>query len=93
MKKDGHNNFTNSEPMEVWASISECRGLRTCVDPWGRKIDRYEYGQKSLNGWSIDHVLPLSRGGSNELRNLQPLHWKSNKEKDDNPNCEKWGSC
>ncbi len=34
-------------------------------------------------GWEIDHILPVSRGGSDNLNNLQPLHWKNNAEKGD----------
>ncbi len=93
MNKNGHNDFTEEEIREVWSSISSCRGVKKCIDPWGREIHRFDYGRKNEYGWNIDHVLPISRGGTNNLNNLQPLHWKSNKEKSDSPNCEKWGRC
>ncbi len=32
-------------------------------------------------GWEIDHKHPKSKGGSDELWNLQPLHWRNNRRK------------
>lgn len=34
-----------------------------------------------LGDYTIDHIIPLSRGGSNALFNLQPAHMKCNEEK------------
>lgn len=89
----GHNNFNHTDMGDVWASVGECAGREKCIDPWGREIHRNEYGKKTEFGWNIDHVRPISYGGSNELENLQPLHWKTNKEKGQKPHCEKWGRC
>ena len=41
-------------------------------------------------GWEIDHRKPTSKGGSDDLSNLEPLQWKNNRSKgDDYPN---WAS-
>ncbi len=37
----------------------------------------------SLYGWEIDHVVPKSIGGSDDLNNLQPLQWQNNRHKGD----------
>jgi len=53
-------------------------------DACGALIDRSKYGDTDSNfGWEIDHVTPVSKGGVDDLWNLQPLHWKNNREKGD----------
>lgn len=37
-------------------------------------------------GWEIDHIVPVSNGGNDELTNLQPLNWKNNAAKADRLN-------
>ena len=34
-------------------------------------------------GWEIDHKKPTAKGGPNTWENLQPLYWKTNREKGD----------
>ena len=46
---------------------------------------RYDhYGIKDSYGWEIDHKKPKAQGGTDDIRNLQPLQWKNNLEKSDN---------
>ena len=47
-------------------------------------IRRDHYGVDSKYGWEIDHLCPSSNGGSDELSNLNALHWKNNNKKSDN---------
>jgi 5-methylcytosine-specific restriction endonuclease McrA len=54
------------------------------VDAWGWTIVRSDYGNnRSRYGWEIDHILPVSQGGGDELTNLQPLQWENNRRKDE----------
>ena len=40
----------------------------------GAWIRKDAYGEESEYGWEIDHVLPLSKGGTHDISNLLPLH-------------------
>jgi len=54
------------------------------VDAWGWTIVRSDFGNtRSRYGWEIDHILPVSQGGGDELINLQPLQWENNRRKDE----------
>jgi hypothetical protein len=54
------------------------------VDAWGWTIVRQDYGNvRSRYGWEIDHVIPVSQGGTDDLSNLQPLQWENNRRKDE----------
>lgn len=52
-------------------------------DACGAWMACHEYGQTSRFGWEVDHVVPVSRGGSDYLSNLQPLYWENNRHKAD----------
>lgn len=47
-------------------------------------ICKNDYGITGEYGWEIGHIAPSSKGGTDQLNNLQPLHWKNNRHKGDN---------
>lgn len=45
---------------------------------------RQDYGNRdSQYGWEIDHIKPISEGGTDGLSNLRPLQWQNNAHKQD----------
>jgi 5-methylcytosine-specific restriction endonuclease McrA len=50
-------------------------------DTQGNLIARRQYGQQTELGWEIDHILPTYLGGRDDIGNLQPLHWRANRQK------------
>ena len=70
----------------VWDKGNTIRGQNP--DAWrkdsqGNKIRRGSYGTEGKYGWEVDHVRPKSKGGSDNIRNLQPLQHKANRKKAD----------
>jgi hypothetical protein len=73
----------------VWATAMIVPGVdpsQKRKDANGAWIYRDQYGNTLENGtgWEIDHILPVSHGGTDELPNLQPLQWQNNRRKGDN---------
>jgi len=79
--------FTDEEVQEVWEKglvVQDVNPNEWRRDKCGAWMKRVEYGNRNSNrGWEIDHIKPSSSGGSDNLVNLQPLHWQNNDSKGD----------
>jgi hypothetical protein len=63
-------------------ATNEANGFRK--DQCGAWILKHAYGDRnSAYGWEIDHIAASSKGGSDQLGNLRPLHWRNNATRQD----------
>lgn len=70
---------SSAKPSGVWVEkILEAYGYicYLCNEPIDMKLPR-----TSKRGATVDHVIPLSKGGSDELENLRLTHWTCNRAK------------
>jgi len=68
----------------IWEKAHIVRGQNPNVyrkDDQGNLIRKQSYGTKGQYGWEIDHKNPKCKGGTDNLRNLRPLHWQKNRAK------------
>lgn len=67
---------------QVWAKATVIAANDPNVwrqDQCGAWIGWAHYGNRNSEyGWEIDHITPVSRGGSDAVYNLRPLQWKNN---------------
>lgn len=77
-------NFSDEVVNQVWQKGKPVRGKDSDLyrkDTAGNTIYRPSYGKNSEMGWQVDHKNPVSKGGSDHGRNLQPLQTEENREK------------
>jgi len=84
------NRFSQAQIQKVWEKAKRVPGVDPAVyrkDHCNAWIKRSDYGinASSLStSWEIDHIKPKSKGGKDDLTNLQPLQWENNRGKSDN---------
>ena len=77
--------FTDEVIEAVWLKARSMGIYETLrMDAWGWTIVKQDFGNcRSRYGWEIDHIIPVSLGGTDDLANLQPLQWENNRRKDE----------
>ncbi len=79
--------FSKEEIDRVWQKAEPIQGKnpdQRREDRYGNEIARASYGKRNYwLGWEIDHIKPKAKDGTDNIRNLQPLHWKENLRKSD----------
>lgn len=48
-------------------------------DSYGNVIQYNKHGKTTIYGWDIDHTIPKAKGGSNDIYNLEPVHYSKNR--------------
>jgi len=69
---------------QAWEKGKTVRGKNPNTwrkDNYGNTIRKGSYGTKGEFGWELDHKNPTSKGGTDNPKNIQPLHWNENRKK------------
>jgi hypothetical protein len=80
-------NFSEEKIQQVWekaivvAGYDSSKYRKDVCDAW---MQRDKYAEQVGLGWEIDHVYPVSKGGTDDLNNLRPMQWENNRSKADN---------
>lgn len=76
--------ITDERIDQVWEKGEKIPGNNPDLyrrDAAGNVVYKPSYGKNSPMGWEVDHKKPVDKGGTDNLKNLQPLQTDENKEK------------
>lgn len=74
----GDQDFNDFTIIEVWRKAVPYKSFELYKkDCFGSLMFYDDYEIESENGWVIDYITPIERGGTDEIENLQPVHWKN----------------
>jgi len=77
-KQGDYQEFNDFTIVEVWKKAIPAKHFELYKkDCFGSLIFFDDFGIESENGWVIAHIIPVSNGGTDDIRNLQPVHWKN----------------
>lgn len=65
----------------IFSKGSIARGMNPKLyrrDCYGNPMFRRSYGKYTELGWNVDHSKPIAKGGTNSIRNLQPMNCFAN---------------
>lgn len=93
MRGREHGTTTSGAPFDagtiraVWSTASPIPDLdpdEWRADACGARMRFSDHGNvESPFGWEIDHVIAVDHGGTDDVENLQALHWSNNRAKGD----------
>ncbi|MCX6291555.1 MAG: HNH endonuclease signature motif containing protein [Bacteroidetes bacterium] len=79
-------NFTDDKIKAVWQNaktVANYDANKFRQDVCGAWIGWDSYGKETSLGWEVDHILPVSKGGTDHTTNLRALNWQNNRSKAD----------
>ena len=78
--------ITKEQKEKTWNNAKTIKGKdpdKYRQDPYKNTMYKTSYGGNSAMSWEVDHIKPVSRGGSDATRNLQALNTSVNRSKGD----------